>query len=355
MRLEHKEKAQSIILACKLFNNTALTQFPPGNIIMQIFTDFADNRLMGIKIDPPTVSSVLVNEPDGIRDTISTIVYNESIEYNGTQTNVDPRFGAEDLIKRSIKTEEYSDSELAELRTALLKYLYALKKWAVSQPDLLTQIISHIQEKLNDLERDSKNQNEHIKTNQQAIGELREAERNAGWSKNRLMEQELSGDKAFDYYFPEDSSFKISDYFVLDNYKIVELNEYQPQLTPDTIKKGISINSLSDATKILSDQKVLLITGMYGTGKTAMIKSIFNELSANEKNNCYFFRAKDVTKWISSCITHNPAEVNETLDFNSDSLNRIFTTLSDSHKKTIVFIDELEEKNILLKYNFPNQ
>lgn len=124
------------------------------------------------------------------------------------------------------------------------------------------------------------------------------------------------------YYLFGDERCPLESVFTLNNYEIVNFGE-------DESIKETSINNINEIVNIICRQRLLLITGSYGGGKTTLLKRIHLEC-VRKGRPVYAFNAKDLSKLSSSA--------------SREMFDSFFGPLCRS--ETIFLIDSLDDLNI---------
>ena len=141
--------------------------------------------------------------------------------------------------------------------------------------------------------------------------------------KIRILKKELyqrNGDRYF--YFFEDEQCNVDDMFILSNYFIKDIEKMEEKQR---------VKSLETLMYLAEQQKFLLITGPYGSGKTVLLKKLYLEYKRHGLN-IFAFEAKDLIDIVS-------------VD-NADEFCDFFMCLCGKDKSCTVLIDAMDDLNI---------
>ena len=192
---------------------------------------------------------------------------------------------------------------------ALNRYLGILKEWAVQQPKLLLSLLEFLGkqienqgkvfenhgDRINDLE------NWTIKADSQ-ISQLADAVNSGSNSKDipdlRLYDASTMGTEEdrnqFYRYFKADLSISVDSFFWCENYKLqIMSDESYDSHEPIGCDKSEYLD-LNNIMAIISKQQLILITGLYGTGKTTLLKRLHYELKCKSACSAFYFHARDL-------------------------------------------------------------
>ena len=230
-------------------------------------------------------------------------------------------------------TKMYSQDQVYTIEKALGQYIARIKEWVLEKPDTLMQCMNHIGIKNKEFNK----RLERVESQVQKFG----AQIAIPSVDLKNYDSFLNNPNTFYDYVEMTPSVSIEEFFLCDNYKMVTLNNDCYDLNT-SFTNEIKLEHVGDALQILRKQKVLLITGMYGTGKTTLMKKMHFELRDTPGMYTYFFKARDIKSIMEGVEknTFNPTSAIE------QKLNNLFMCLCDNASTTCVFVDEIEELNI---------
>lgn len=235
----------------------------------------------------------------------------------------------------------YPQDEEYQIERAISKYIDALKVWALNHQEVLLQCLERlnsdsklIKKNIQNVEmilQNAKNQIDQItneKSHQSTIIDLRE------------YDCYHQSPESFYSYLQSDSDISVENLFLCDNYEVITLNEDCFELRDYIAEKSEASVQFSEILKIVKAQKISLITGMYGTGKTTLMKRLHLELSHDNSENVLFLRAKDLNRIYYKYFSNTTSKA----DIKRE-LTKSFGCLK-GNSLSYIFIDELEELNL---------
>lgn len=304
---------------------------------------------------------------------------NDIISADNALDNTDDLYGlspdrlASILIHQTNGAKHYSKDEEYQIESALTRYLISLKVWAVKQPEFLRNNLEFLGFKIRNQEIiitaiDKKLDNHHDKIEKQKVQLDKQQDQLASQQRLLLDQQkqidelnnatlpvlpriELASVECFSKesqnfysYFKNDTSLNVEEFFLCENYEKWTLDSENETLHKCFQNTSSQKMDLECIIRIIQNQKILLITGTYGTGKSALLKRLHYEIRKDSENCVYFFHARDLVNVIDEVgITIHQGcrcEINQLL------MTDKFLRLSDNHRSNYIFIDELDELNI---------
>lgn len=327
--------------------STALSPSTALQIFIQAGVDIGRDWLLEIPAGFPTVDNILRNSSDMVRAAVSDLTTELDIQNSPLDTT--EKF-VDEWLKRG---NNYSEDESHQIYTAFSAYLKEIRLWAVQNPDILLdciQTLKSVTEKQSlVLERHDDAFAEYEERISQIEGCLQKIIVGHTPKENslNLSTFDKSKEDRFYNYFYADLSIKVDHFFLFDNYRIINLTEDSPELNKHNVDSSKHIESIDQIITIAKEQGILLITGMYGTGKTALIKKLILEL-AKGTDLVYYFQAKDLLPFIEELILSQTGQADNAANGKkmiSVNLDEAFGSLSIQRQPVFVFIDELEELN----------
>lgn len=305
----------------------------------------------------PSIEHELSNYSENVRCAVNDILQgtdissNLSVIFNDSETNISEFMYHQFTSKFCVK--QYDESEQQEIRTALSFYLTKIRAWSVRNADTLSNLFNSIYSTLRKVQSDL---NKVKATQVQHSKQLRDIDRKfhdikattTGIKSAKLCNYRQKAGNTFYNYFFADSKWKIQDFFLFDNYrKCVFSDAYTPNGEQvKTLSEFTSGNEVSEIENIVKNQGILLVTGLYGTGKTALLKKFFYTLE-QKKKAAYFFKSSSIIEYIDSIIQIcNQPFTKGNIENALLILAKEFERYIEGHESITIFIDELEELNI---------
>lgn len=376
MNTDHKKFLVNVLaIASKM-----VTLAVPSAVLQLALQDGIDIFKDGILDLPdkfPTVEDVLGrNAPmvcNGISDILSGL---DNIDELTISFENPPEEVSNMLIRQYINQKvnmDYSEDEMTAIRVGLSAFIEKIRLWSTDNRVSLEKHLERIDSSLLEFKKKIRE----VEENQQAqkkvlnqLGETQQAQANEinaikenvelvhihSTQNIQLVDQRDEIGERFYNYFIADSTYSIKKFFLFDNYEQVVLSErihkleQKNPLPPD----GLNLSfQLDDLKKIIDNQRILLITGLYGTGKTALLKKLCLEFENYEKISTHFFQANSIVKFIDSSLAkENVQHEIDAVQFNGlDKLKEKFESFICNEKNAYIFIDELDEMNIALENN----
>lgn len=335
---------------------------PVIQFFLQESVDGITEGVLDVSADFPTVEIVLQDSTEMVRiavlDVLASLDDTDNLisDFHKSSIHIADKFVKERLGRNS----GYSCDELSQISQALSLYVRKVREWAIQKPDVMRQIIEGLESEMYRLKNNVTELNICVRDHETRIDEI---EKNSHPNivtqplptlDLRSLECYKSGSSDFYRYFVADSSVGISDFFLLDNYRMLTLTEDDSLLSSYNRNLESNIKDLQEVRNILQNQGILLITGMYGTGKTALMKKLHFELSHNTEDLVYYFQANSLIQVINEVWMNTFDQTVTAITIKSviqKRLEECFDELSSSEKQVYIFIDELEELNVALDKN----
>lgn len=265
---------------------------------------------------------------------------------------------AKSIMQQSKVMEHHEEKNEYPVSVALKRYLGILKEWAVQQPKLLLsrleflgkqiknqgKVFENHGDRINDLE------NWTIKADSQ-ISQLADAVNSGSNSKDipdlLLYDASTMGTEEdrnqFYRYFKADSSISVDSFFWCENYKLqIMSDESYDSHEPIGCDKSEYLD-LNNIMAIISKQQLILITGLYGTGKTTLLKRLHYELKYKSACSAFYFHARDLLDVMEEIGFSK--KTGQKPKINQKYMDQCFLNLSDKQQEIYILIDELDELN----------
>lgn len=335
---------------------------PVIQFFLQESVDGITEAVFSMPADFPTVEIVLQDSTEMIRiavlDVLASLDNTDKLIFDFHER---PIHMADKLVKEQLgRNRDYSCDELSQISQALSLYVLKVREWAIQKPDVLRQIIEGLGSEMYRLKNNMTELNICVRDHEKRIDKIEQNSypnivmQTLPTLDLRSLECYKLGSIDFYRYFVADSSIGIKDFFLLDNYRMLTLTEDDPLLNSYNRNLKRNIKDLQEVRNILQNQGILLITGMYGTGKTALMKKLHFELSQNTENLICYFQANSVIQVINEIWMNTSDQAVKAIGIEAViqmKLAMCFDRLSSSGTQVYIFIDELEELNIVLDQN----
>lgn len=258
---------------------------------------------------------------------------------------------------KALKWHEDINKNLA--RNMLLQYLNELKEWSVQQPDLVCNSFEIIHTRVLAVERVVEHQvrlidgvKEQMEQNTEEIQQLSvkmESERFAEelpsiCSYDVYESRKKAIRNQFYQYFIFDKSISVDKFFWSTNYKL-QLLDGEKFLSEKLKEEGSDLDT-EQAIKLVGSNPLVLITGLYGTGKTALLKRLHYELVQERHERVVYLLAKDILE-IMHRIGFNPPLCGKAR-FKNHDMDSVFESIDYESQSIYILIDELDELNQLI-------
>lgn len=337
----------------------------PQSIIqffLQEGVDGITETVLNVPADFPTVEIALQDSTEMVRiavlDILASLDDTDELISDFHELSIHM---ADKLVKEQLGRDRgYSCDELSQISQALSLYVRKVREWAIQKPDVMRQIIEGLGSEMYRLKNNVTELNICVRDHEIRIDEI---EKNSHPNivtqplpilDLRSLECYKSESSEFYRYFVADSSIGINDFFLLDNYRMLTLTVDYPLLSSYNRNLESNIKDLQEVRNILQNQGILFITGMYGTGKTALMKKLHFELSQNTENLVCYFQANSVIQFINEIWMNTSEQIVKAIGIKTviqKELEKCFDGLFSSGTQVYIFIDELEELNIVLDKN----
>lgn len=341
-----KQKINKLIIAISvaLKNATLVTPDPAVQVFLQSVIGEAEGKLLELPEGYPKIEDVLSASSEMVRTAVGDIMS----ELDMQKFSFDPhdKF-LENWFKRN---GSYSDKETGQIKEAFFDYINQIEVWAVKNPQILSQSIAKLRLDINQQALKIEKIPDVICRLQKIEKELHEIAEEQVSTGNKLFlgDCDKSNEEHFYNYFFADQSIAIDKFCLLDNYKAINLSEDCTELSQCKDKSNKCFKNIDEIIAIAKDQGILLITGMYGTGKTVLMKKLHYELKKHASNSVYFFHARDLIFFVETYVLSKKGRVTKLVgDAELRSLDEPFEELSHDECQIYIFIDELEELNII--------
>lgn len=348
---------KAVAKATSLLLPTALEQ-----LLAQEAIDAFYEKVLQTSTTFPSIEHELSNYSENVRCAVNDILLgtdissNLSATFNDSETNISEFMYHQFTSKFCVK--QYDESEQQEICNALSFYLTKIRAWSVRNADTLSNLFNSIYSTLRQVQSDL----DKIKATQvQHSKQLRDIDRKfhdikattTGIKGVKLCNYRQKAGNTFYNYFFADSKWKIQDFFLFDNYrKCVFSDAYTPNGEQvKTLSEFTSGNEVAEIENIVKNQGILLVTGLYGTGKTSLLKKLFYTLEQRKKA-AYFFKSSSIIEYIDSIIhIRNQPFTKDNIENALPILAKEFESYTVGHESITIFIDELEELNIACEGN----
>lgn len=327
--------------------STALSPSTALQIFLQAGADIGRDWLLEMPTGFPTVDNVLRDSSEMVRAAVSDL----TIELDVQNSPLDAvEKSVDEWLKRG---NNYSEEESHQICEAFSVYLNEIRLWAIQNPDILLNCVQALKSLTEKQSLVLKHHDDEFAEHEKRISQIEDCLKKiiAGHTPKENLLDLLAFDRSkedrFYNYFFADPSIKINQFFLFDNYRIISLTEESPELNKHNANSSQHIESTDQIISIAKEQGILLITGMYGTGKTALIKKLMLEL-AQGTDLVYYFQAKDLLPFIEGLIvsqTRQADNVANNKKMMSGNLDEAFDRLSIHGQAAFIFIDEIEDLN----------
>lgn len=296
---------------------------------------------MDIPEGMPTLEKTLSEYNDVIIYAVKDLFFKSDIIVD--ESNVFT-FSAEklaDIIMKNnnaLRLHEEKDANLA--RVALIQYLQELQLWAVQQPQRLVSSLNSFGVKICEIEKN-------VKCHERRIAKLEENADSVLYT--RALPDISSYDlyrkekNQFYRYFKADKSISVDQFFWCTNYKLRIMDSDTNNLHDCLNAPGVDLE-MEAIIQLVCSTPLVFVTGLYGTGKTALLKRIHYELAHNLNEPVIYLQAKDVLR-IMEKIGFTVSG-NRKSHFNADDMDEAFLRILNKSTSVYVLIDELDELNI---------
>lgn len=339
-----------LLLAVKAIAKSTTLALPGavGQLYAQEIIDAINAIVLDLPDGFPTVESVLSEEPPKIQFAVNDILNDIDISNNITIIFEKGPIDTSNLLFQQFTEKfseaQYDEQESQQIRLALALYIKSVRSWSVSNKDALSQHLDAIYSAQLKIKEDLKSLQATQKAYQQAFGKL---------EKVSLCDYRQREGDAFCNYFGADSSYTIHDFFLFDNYRKCVLSDELDTLDEleaereNRSSRFTTEKEIDEIKSIIEAQKILLVTGLYGTGKTSLLKKIYLEFEKDGNKSLHFFRSAVIAEFIDTQFQNvNQPATSHQIKGALKSLGIIFEGYINNTKQTIIFIDELEELNI---------
>lgn len=249
---------------------------------------------------------------------------------------------ADIIMKNNNALNLHEEIDISHARVALLQYLKELQLWAIQQPSILVTSLESFGGKLYEIEKDSKcHERRIVKLEEQVDSALNVkvlpdiSSYDAYWTEKEDRSQ-------FYRYFKADPTISVDQFFWCTNYKLRTLDSDTDNLHDSMNTPGADLD-LESIIQLVSSTPLMLVTGLYGTGKTALLKRIHYELVHKHDESVIYLHAKDLMR-IMEKIGFTVSE-NQDFIFKVDDMDEAFLRIVNSGQAAFVLIDELDELN----------
>lgn len=338
-------KSTALILKiATVFITSPLQQFTLQEVI-----DATKEKLLELPEGFPTINEVLCNYDPVIQYAVEDIFAVDDDRADSFVLDTT----TEEIVSKLLKKNHqqiitYSPQQQHDIKLAANKYVHKVKEWAIGHEYVLVNCFETLSSDLKATKRRVKKVENCIDEMSKVISETTSSSiaQKKAIELKRLDCFTREGD-AFYNYLATDPTVTINNLFLCDNYEIIKLNVDCCELKKYRPGGFETKFQLSDFGNIIESQKVLLITGLYGTGKTMLMKKLHHECSQRDHNSVFFFRAKDINKVIdSAAIPQDDSDLEPVIQ---QILDEVFLQLKGSSNTVSVFIDEIEELNIVFR------
>lgn len=337
------------IVLLKLFCKAITLKVP--NELLEMAAQEAIDELPDFfeKESAPQINKVLDSFGMEIISGVKDVIEANEQEDVSIYFNKDSSYISEEFIKQYQKGKmyfEYDEDEMVQIKEGLALYLKEFREWIVTNPDTHVKLINILNQKIIDQEKQIKKNSEDIKNvkkdippNLSRMG-LNISDKSINVKMGKLFERFYSGDQ-----------YSIKENFQEDNYRRRTLNS-ECICIEDYYKNEEIENDkvlLKDILSIIAENRLLLITGYYGTGKTVLMKSLFFEYEKDKRYKSYYYSASIIVDIWDSILQNNEYKknVSNIKLYVWDEFEKIFLNSCKSQNEKIinVFIDDLDELN----------
>lgn len=320
---------------------------------------FADERL-SLEDNMPMPQSVLTGYDEVIVCAVEVLLENTDIFADKVDLYCkSPESLAEFLItQKQTVMKSYEEEYEHYIQKALTQYLTALKNWALQHTSFLRQNIEYLGSQLRQQDWElkalgktvtdlvQKTDAQQLQINEIAITKVLDT---VDDNSNDLNSLDIFGqDRSNEWtkslrYFRTDDTISVDQFFFCENYHlhIMTSDNYTLQrCEQQSTEQNLDLNGIME---IVQSQPVVLISGLYGTGKTALLKRIYHDLRHGNQA-VFFFHSKDLIDLMDDIGFTKVQE--DKYRFNQKTLDRKVRDLTHGKNHCYILIDELDEMNI---------